>query len=250
MTNELICKLIYDENKEDFHFESTDVQIGKLSLEDQIEEDKRFGKMVPRNGKYFTVRAMDWNNKWITSRQINRGITLAFHQAEIEIPIDVRLAEFDEEPDFKVFFRATADDPQLTRNTVMYHYFPIKDVNHPLRGVCVVNTDFNFTIHGENVSMFEIDQEHYTEDTKITAPTYDFDSIYTHESDGHGLGLPHSSHSGKVMSPSVGTMAEFMAEEIPHETIPRLRAKYGTRSMLSRHRLRWRNWYRVRADKY
>ncbi len=250
MTEPLICKMIYDENEKCFHFESADVQIGKLSLEDQIQEDKRYGKMVPRNGKYFTVRAMDWSNKWITSRQINRGITLAFHQAEIEIPIDVRLAEFDEEPDFKVFFRATADDPLLDRNTVMYQYYPINDINNPLRGVCVVNTDFDFTIDGENVSMFDIDQEHYTEDTHVVAPTIDFDAVYTHEAPGHGLGLPHSSFSGKVMSPSVGTMAEFLAEETPLETIPRLVAKYGKRSLLSYHRLRWRNWYKVRAEKY
>jgi hypothetical protein len=63
MTDPLMCKLIYDEQKEDFHFESTSVGVGKLSLEDQIEEDKRYGKMTPRNGKYFTVRAMDWNEK-------------------------------------------------------------------------------------------------------------------------------------------------------------------------------------------
>ena len=52
----------------------------------------------------------------------------------------------------------------------MYHYYPINNVNSSLRGVCVVNTDFNFSIHGNNVSMFEVDPEHYTEDTKVTAP--------------------------------------------------------------------------------
>lgn len=250
MTDPLICKLMYDENQKCFHFESGEATVGKLSLEDQIEEDRRYGKMVPRNGKYFTVRAMDWSNKWITNKQIIKGIVLAWHQAEIEIPIDVRYADFDEEPDFKVFFRATADDPKLDRNTVMYHYYPINDITNPLRGVCVVNTDFNFTIDGENVSMFEVDPEHYTEDTKVTSPTIDFDEVYEHEGPGHGLGLPHSSHDFKVMSRTVGKIAKFLHIENPLETIPRLIAKYGKRSMLSKHRLRWRNWYRVRAEKY
>lgn len=256
MVNELMCKLIYDQDKDKdgerypFHFESASIGAAQLSLEDQIEEDKRYGKMVPRNGKYFTVRAMDWSNKWIESRQIKRGVVLAFHQAEIEIPIDVRYADFDEEPDFKVYFRATEDDPNLTRNTVMYHYYPINDINNPLRGVCVVNTDFDFTIDGENVSMFEVDPDHYTEDTKVVAPTIDFDEVYTHEGDGHGLGLPHSTYDWKVMSPTVGKMAKWLASEEPLETIPRLIAKYGKRSMLSKHRLRWRNWYKIRSEKY
>ena len=103
MPDPTICKMIFDEAANCYHFESAGAGVGKLSLEDQIEEDKRYGKMVPRNGKYFTVRAMDWNNNWITNRQIKRGIVLAFHQAEIEITLDVRYAKEDEQPDFKVF---------------------------------------------------------------------------------------------------------------------------------------------------
>lgn len=249
MSQDLICKVIYDKTENCYHFESAEVP-GLKTLEEQIEIDKRYGKMLPRNGKYFTFRAMAWNDKFITDRQINRGITLAWQQAEIEIPIDVRKAKDNEIPDFKIYFRATADDPHLSRNTVMYQYYPINDITNPNRGVCVVNTDFDFTIHGNLVSMFLIDPDHYTEDTKVKAPTIDFDEVYEHEGPGHGLGLPHSTHDGKVMSRSVGTMAKFLHDETPLETIPRMIAKYGKRGMLSIFRKRWRNWYRVRSDKY
>lgn len=243
-----MCRAIYNEKNKCVDFESE--ILAANTLEDQIKEDRRYGIMIPRNGEYFTFRAMDWNNKWITSKQINKGITLAWQEAEIEIPIDVRKAKPGELEDFKIYFRSTADDPELTRNTIMYHYYPIQDPTNPLRGVCVVNTDFNFTIHGEGVSMFDIDPDHYTEDTKVKGFTVDFDQVYGHEGPGHGLGLPHSPNSDKKMSSSLGRMIEFMHMEFPLETIPRLIAKYGKRSMPSRWRKRWRNWYRVRSENY
>lgn len=219
-------------------------------IQTQIEEDKKYGVMTPRNGKYFTVKIYDVLDKEISYNQVVKGVMLAWFQAEIEVNIDVRLAEEDEEPDFKVKFRRTADDPNLTKNTIMYHYFPINDFDHPLRGLCVVNSDFWYTIDGEPVPMHVIDPENYNEDHKAKGESIDFDQVYAHEGPGHGLGLPHSKKRNRLMSDNYVYMEEFMHKEPDHETILRLAAKYGRRNMISRWRERWRTWYRVRSEKY
>jgi len=244
---ERLCKAIYSEEN-DVTFESETIEV--TSLEEILELDKRYGKMEPRNGKYFTFRVMDWSSKTITNKQIVKAVTLAWHQAEIEIDIDVRKAKDDEEADFKIFFRKTEDDPLLTSSTIMYHYYPIRQLDSPLRGVCVVNTDFNYTMNGLPVSMHLIDEDHYDEDTKAKGTTIDFDGVYTHEGPGHGLGLSHLKNKFNLMYPNYSYMLEFIASENPKYTIPRLIAKYSVRPMLSRWRIRWRNWYRARAENY
>ena len=133
------------------------------SLEEQIKEDRKYGMMVPRNNNYFTWQMMDWQGKFMSSRQLRYGINLAQHQAELEIPIDVKQAGRTELPDFKIYYRRTLDDPALTSNTLMYHYYPIQNLMNPNRGVCVVNTDFPLTVHGNPISMHLLDPEHYPE---------------------------------------------------------------------------------------
>jgi len=223
-------------------------------LQEQIEYNKRFGKMVPRNGKYFTWRAEDWQGKFITHRQINYGINLAWTQVELEIPIDVKRAKVGEYADFKIYFRRTSDDPELTSNTLMYHYYPINDFNNPNRGVCVVNTDFPLTVHGNPISMHEIDPDHYPEHPvgfpehiDPTGHTFDFDQLYAHEGPGHGLGLGHTKLQYHVMSSNYTIMAEFFTNfDIACE-----KAKYGARNWFKKwFYKRWINWYRVRSDRY
>ena len=59
----------------------------------------------------------------------------------------------NELPDFKIYFRTTDDDSLLNSNTLMYHYYPISDLDSPNRGVCVVNTDFTWTSHVEGIQL-------------------------------------------------------------------------------------------------
>ena len=243
-----ICKLQVNE-KNELVFDGP--IIDKLDIEQQIQEDKRFGEMEPRNGEFFTYRAMDWQGKLISSKQVRKGVTQVWENIERHIDIDIRMErDPDKEVDFKIFFRSTADDPLLEKSTLQYHYYPIDDINNPLRGVCVVNTDFPITIHGEPLDLHELDPEHYPEPTGRTGITYDFDQIYEHEGPGHGLGLPHTVLSGKKMSTTYGQMAEHHEDEKPQNFIPRLVAKYGERKMLSRLKLRWLRWKRHRHDNY
>jgi len=243
-----LCKVIYSPSSKKVTFAAP--KLIARTLEDQIEEDRRYGVMIPNNKKYFTYQILDWKGKFITKKQIVKAITMSWEAVEKEISIDVKRASPDDNADFEIHFRKTADDSELTANTLMYHYFPINNKNNPNRGLCVVNTDWPFTSHGNPISMHEIDPIHYPSETRTKGATIDFDQVYTHEGPGHGLGLPHSSHSGKVMSDNYGDMAEFMFDEEPMETIPRLVAKYFKRPMSSRTRIRWRNFWRHRLNRY
>jgi len=243
MTDHLICQAILKNDRIEF----TGPVNFSTTLKEQIQEDKKFGMMYPRNEKYFTWKAEDWEGNHIKKKQVLYGINLAWTQAELEIPIDVKRARPKEPADFRIAFRRTEDDSDLTKGTLMYHYYPINEVDHPLRGLCVVNTDFPWTVHGNPISMHEINPLHYPEDTKSTGQTFDFDQVYTHEGPGHGLGLPHSPLDYQMMSPSYTIMSEFLTKWDKK----RLIAKYGARSWWNKwFYKRWINWYKVRSDRY
>lgn len=221
------------------------------TLDEIIEDDKRYGTMTPRNGEYFTVKIFDWDNKWITQEQLTKGVMLAWNTIEKVINIDVRLAKVYDVPDFSVYFKRVADDPLLNANTVQYHYYPINDLNNQNRGVCVVNTDLLNTIDGKGIPLHIYDPDHYPEETISTVKTYDFDDIYVHEGPGHGLGLPHSPNTNTKMYFNVSGMADTIFDEDPYETIPRLQAKYPKREFKNSWFLaRWIKYYLYKRDKY
>jgi len=245
---EQICRIIADNDR--IKFESPSLPAG-LTLSEQIIEDKKYGTMKPANGKYFTYRAMNWKGKVISSKQIQKGVTYIWEELERKIPFEFRRAKDGEYADFKIYFRSTKDDPQLTSNTIMYHFYPINDIHSEFRGVCVVNTDFPFSIDGEPVDMHLIDREHYPKiGSGVFGATYDFDRVYRHEGPGHGMGLPHTEDILKVLSKNYSIIAKFYEDESPQETLPRLEAKYGKRTMLSHIALRWQLWKRHRFDNY
>jgi hypothetical protein len=244
-----MCRLVVGSSGK-MMFESA-TNHGAMSIEEQIEADKQYGIMRPANGEYFTYQVYDWQGDIISVKQARKAVTYVWEKLERKIQIDIRRARrHDKIIDFKVYFRYTKDDEHLTENTVMYHYYPINNIHHPLRGVCVVNIDYPFTANGEPVDLHFIDPKNYPEPTGTLGTTYDFDAIYTHEGPGHGMGLPHSTYKGKIMSRTTGTMAEHYEDENPEETLPRLYAKYPKRNMPSRLRRRWIQWYRGRSENY
>ena len=245
--NERICRAVYNETK-DVSFESASAD--GTTLDEIIKGDVKYGIMVPRNGKYFTYRAMDWNGRWISDDQIKRGITISWNKTEKVIDLEFREAKKGEYADFKIYFRNTADDPLLTKNTIMYHYYPISNYENPNRGVCVVNTDFPFSSTGDGILLHIFDPEHYPNPVTSSVKIMDFDAIYDHEGSGHGLGLPHSPNRNTKMFGNEGGMAESIFSEEPYETIPRLQAKYPKKIMKEHHRKRWIDYYNVRQDKY
>jgi len=220
------------------------------TLEEIIEEDKQYGIMTPRNGEYFTYRVEDWQNKWMSSKQLRKGIALAWLGITKVIDIKVKEAKANEVPDFTIKFRKTEDDQYLTSNTLMYHYYPIYDINDPNRGVCVVNADYTWTIDGKGIPLHIFDPEHYTEPVESTAETFDFDDIYVHEGPGHGLGLPHSPNLNTKMYGSSQGMANTIFDETPYETIPRLQAKYPKKEISAWHLFRWIRYLLHRRERY
>lgn len=127
----------------------------------------------------------------------------------------------------------------------MYHYYPIHQTDHPLRGLCVVNKRFFFTPDG-NYRTGDYFNRHGTRVTSLGNhyATIDFDQVYGHEL-GHGLGLPHDPEANQIMSSNYGVMSEF--PQIRDQS--RMQAKYGVRVMASNRLLRWIRWLRVASDR-
>jgi len=239
---EKYCELVLLDNGK---MQSTDAaETTTKSIEEKIQDDKRYGNFVPRNGKYFTFRVYGEDEE-IKHKTVIKAVHYAFRGWTIRTKAKVRRARKNEEPDFKIHFKNPRTDSLLKKNTIMYHYYPINDVNNPKRGMCVINSDFYYTVHGNPISMHMIDPKNYPKDTKRTGKTMDIDAIIRHEF-GHGFGLSHDNQTHTVMYYSQGGMAEFPQKR----DIARIQGKLGV-SLLSKHIVfRWMLWLRYRSDNY
>jgi hypothetical protein len=186
--------------------------------------------MQPRNGEYFTFRVSDVHDDELSNKRMIRAVTLGWQHWTKRADIVMKKAKPDETPDFRVIFRTPNTDErgELTDRTIMYHYFPINDVSHELRGLCVVNSPDN-----------------YDEGDTATGRTIDIDQVFTHEF-GHGIGLPHDPTAQNVMSSSYGFMAEFPTER----DIFRAVSKYGVPKKKPSWFSRWYRYLRHRSDNY
>jgi len=215
-------------------------------MSDIIDEDKKYGTFQPINGEYFTYKVMNEDEE-MNEKQITKSIQKAYRRIAVRTNLKFRKARSDEQPDFRIEFRTVDTDPEehLTSGTLMYHYYPINNIANSLRGLCVVNKQFYWTTHGESLSMNIIDPDNYPDpETKWKGKTYDFDQVYTHEV-LHGLGLPHSKHTGNVMSSNYGIMAEWLSEE----DLSRVYAKYGKREMSEGKLARWIKWIKGASER-
>ncbi len=242
MNDVLLCKAIAD--KQNVVFEAP--KLTATELLEIIQEDKKYGIFRPRNGKYFTYKALNHDIE-ISEKTILKGMMISTYEWAFKISYAFRRISKDQESDFKLEFRTTSEDPELTSNTIMYHYFPINDLDDPRRGLCVANSDFFFTVTGNPVDMHLIDPTHYPEPspTNPLGIAYDFDKIYRHEL-GHGLGLAHIMESGHLMSPNEGDMSEHAS----NTDGKRATAKYTARSWPSFIVQLWKSNYRRWSESY
>lgn len=245
MDTPILCRITAGDNK--IEFESVDST--GLTIAQTVEDDKRYGVMVPANGEYFMWTVLNEDEEF-TQKQVEKSIAYSIKRWTLyaNIPKFKRVKkDFKGIIDFRLEFRTVDTDPdkQLRNNTIMYHYYPIQDVNHPLRGLCVVNKAFFFTSHGNGV--------YGTEFQKYGIPvqfpnhkydTMDFDQLHSHEL-GHGLGLPHDPEPQNIMSTNEGIMAEYPSER----DIIRIQSKYGYRGYVSSIFKRWFNWLQSASER-
>lgn len=224
--NEKYCEIIL---KNDIAVSVDGATDEKLSIEERIEEDKKYGIFKPRNGKYFTYK-VHGEDVEITHKRVIKAVQFGFKRWSIYADFRVKKARRNDIPDFNIYFKTPSEDPLLNKNTIMYHYYPINDLNNPLRGKCVINKNFTYTASG-----------------KITngKRTMDIDQIICHEF-GHGFGLPHDKEFRTIMYYSEGGMSEYPSSR----DISRIQAKMGKTKKSSWIIKRWLRWLFNRSERY
>ena len=240
-----LCRVLYNEKTGDIGFESATSEGD--TIEEVIENDKRFGVIRPANGKYFTYRITDTRNGEVTIAMLNRAISLAWTSWRLRLDFDVKRAQKGEYADFRVMFRTPENDERksMTNRTIMYAYYPIHNLDDPNRGLCVINPNFYFTVDGKPLSLHIIDPENYPEPTDATGRTIDLDAVLRHEF-GHGIGLPHDAVKKTTMYAGYGGIAEFLTDR----DIARGVAKYGKKPITENRLMRWLRWLFVRSENY
>ena len=245
-----ICKAEVDEpylsSRKSNIIEFNSAQLNSTEINSIIEEDKQYGVFQPFNGEHYTYRVLNEDEE-ITNEKVLKSIEYSYRRISLRTNLKFRRAREGEYADLRIEFRTVDTDPEkeLQSSTLMYHYYPISNSTHRLRGLCGVNKDFFWTTAGGSLDMHYIDPEHYPEpNSGYGGKTYDLDQTYTHEV-LHGLGLPHSKTAGNVMSPNYGIMAEWMSEE----DIARIQAKYGSRNISESRIKRWLKWLKIASER-
>ncbi len=111
---EKLCKAIISQDGQ-IQFNSVSA-IGS-TIEDIIEDDKKYGVLTPINGKYFTYRVLN-EDKEITNKQVIKAIRYSFRRIEIRTKLKFRPAGDEKLVDFRIEFRTVESDPDkvLTSN--------------------------------------------------------------------------------------------------------------------------------------
>lgn len=219
------------------------------TIDEVIEGDKQYGKMSPANGEFFTYAVFN-EDKEISLRAVERAFAYAQKRWSIygDFPRYKRVTkDYNGIIDFKIEFRTVETDPdkKLSAGTVMYHYYPINDVTHPLRGLCVINSAFFFTMDGEPVTgAFMASKGIQVQFADGHYETLDIDAILGHEL-GHGHGLPHDPEPMNMMSYRVDLMVEYPSRRDQL----RIQAKRGARKMSRWHLIRWLRYLKVASER-
>lgn len=233
INGEIICRA-----KTDGTYDS--VRVSGVTLEQQLEDDIKFGFLEPKNGilRYYLIN----NDVEITEKNTRKAVSLALFGWRLHVPIKFRRAKNRLEADITVEFRSEDEDELLDKNTLAYMYYPLGGANN---GKCVVNTRFYWTNHGNGIDMHYIDPVHYpNKGSGVKGKTWDLDKVLRHEF-GHGVfGLPHSQKEDRIMSANERYMAEYFTQE----DILRAQAKAGIAKGLVHRLAKLMRWYKVRSD--
>ena len=157
------CHLTFNQLNNSINTSGPIIARAHSHIDTVIQSDKKYGIMSPINGEYFTWRALDTSDNEVSERMLDWGVKLAFKSWKLRIPYKFKKTSKHETPDFRLIFRTPENDErkEMKPNTIMYHYFPISKKDHPNRGLCVINPNFYFTVHGKGVPMYKVDPVNY-----------------------------------------------------------------------------------------
>ena len=181
-----ICKAVYDPAKKEVTFESAETK--GLTLSQTVEDDKKYGTFKPANGKYFTYRVLNGDVEF-TPKQAKKAMQFGMRRWRLYANLPpFKPAKHGQAADFTLQFETVESDSRehMTKNTIMYHYYPIQDLQSPNRGVCVVNKRFYFTEDGKVRKGSELIgiENNYSDGNYRTI---DFDQVYHHGGFGREL---------------------------------------------------------------
>lgn len=214
-----------------------------IDLQNLINEDKKYGKILPPANGWITYKVYD-GDKEMNREDVEYLVRIALGNYQRKFDIKFRPAKDFESAMLKISFTDPQHDKNMTGSTLAYHYYPYFTEK---RGICRINRNYYYTVHGRRLNLSIIDPEHYPDPTKAKeAPTWDLDQILIHEF-GHGIfGLQHDGQSGTTMSATYQHMTEFLDER----TIKRIEAKgYKKRGLLAQWKeQRLEKWLKARAE--
>lgn len=239
---EILCRLLNDGTCQ---FDRIELNGNDLPIDIQnlIREDKKYGYLTPVDG-FVTYRVTD-GDKEITRSEVGYLVRLALQQYQLKFDVKFRPAKRDEKEMLNIGFSDVTTDKYMTGSTLAYHGYP----NGALRGICRINRNYFFTVHGRRLNLHEIDPEHYPDPEKAkSAPTWDLDMILMHEV-GHGIfGLQHDGQSNTVMA----ALYPHMSEYLDPRTISRIEAKGVRRRPVKtkREELRYKQWLEYKLENF
>lgn len=212
-----------------FRFESAETEA--KSLEEQIEEDKKFGVFPVPDSGILTYRLLNHSSDFDKKNKNRIGMNYALTQWDIEIAPDLRYVSINQSSDISIEFKDANDDELFSDepNVLAYAYFP--DAGESLRGLVRVNDDYEWSLNGKGKWITNEGGQ------RVKIKTWDLILVLRHEL-GHTFGLSHTANPGNTMSPSY----EIMSRHNTAEDIARIRAKYGKRGWTSRRYMALKNW--------
>lgn len=207
------------------------------TIEQIIENDRNFGFLKPKNGKYYTV-ALKNTDIEISYSDAKKAIIDGWMRWELWNEVDFKWSNDFENADIRFEFRSESEDSILDSNTIAYMYYPIAAPH--LRGLCVINKRFIYTNHGKPVTgKYLLERGIDVQFPEGQYVTIDLDKIVGHEK-GHGVfGLPHDPEPKNTMSSSEGKMSEFLS----WRDIKRSTFKAGMKNWSERQRWRFMRWF-------